>query len=206
MNINKYKVILWDFDGVIIDSDLIRVFGFKKVLDNYPENQVELLIDYHNRNGGLSRYVKFRYFFEKIRKESITDEKVNQLANLFSEIMKVKLVDSKLLINETIGFINSQFKLGKEMHIVSGSDQKELRGLCSQLGIDNFFISINGSPTPKTKLVENIIKNSNSSKSNYCLIGDAINDFDAAQQNEIKFYGYNNVSLKKLDGYINNFY
>lgn len=206
MSINKYKVILWDFDGVIIDSDLIRVFGFRKVLDNYPENQVELLIDYHNRNGGLSRYVKFRYFFEKIRNESISDEKVNQLANLFSEIMKEKLVDSKLLINDTIGFIKSQFKLGKEMHIVSGSDQKELRGLCSQLGIDIFFISINGSPTPKTKLVESIIKNSNISKSSYCLIGDAINDFDAAQQNEIKFYGYNNISLKKLDGYINDFY
>ena len=33
------------------------------------------------------------------------------------------------------------------------------------------------------------------------LIGDAINDYHAAQENLITFFGYNNLKLKKLDKY-----
>lgn len=64
--------IIWDFDGVIVESNHIREKGFRKVLESFPENQVEELLVFHNNNGGLSRYVKFRYFFENIRKEEIS--------------------------------------------------------------------------------------------------------------------------------------
>ena len=87
------------------------------------------------------------------------------------------------------------------MHIVSGSDGNELRELCKSLRLDHFFISIKGSPTPKTSLVKNIIENGYLSLSEYCLIGDAINDYDASKDNSIKFFGYNNLKLKNLDSY-----
>ena len=63
MILTSKKVILWDFDGVILDSDKIRVEGFKQSLKDYPSNQVQALLDYHHRNGGLSRYNKFKFFF-----------------------------------------------------------------------------------------------------------------------------------------------
>jgi len=87
------------------------------------------------------------------------------------------------------------------MHIVSGSDGNELRELCKSLKLDRFFISINGSPTPKTKLVSNIIENGYVVPSEYCLIGDAINDYDASVDNSIKFFCYDNQKLKNLDSY-----
>ena len=37
------------------------------------------------------------------------------------------------------------------------------------------------------------------------LIGDSINDFEAAKNNYIKFYGYNNLDLKKTHNYIVSF-
>ena len=61
------KIIFWDFDGVILNSNKVRDSGFEIVLKDFPKNQVELLLNYHRQNGGLSRYVKFRYFFEVIR-------------------------------------------------------------------------------------------------------------------------------------------
>ncbi len=74
------EVIFWDFDGVIIDSEKVRTAGFEKVLRDYPKEEVEQLIQYHKKNGGLSRYVKFRYFFEEIRKSPISDERVDELS------------------------------------------------------------------------------------------------------------------------------
>ncbi len=58
------KNILWDFDGVILDSMPIREYGFRKIFENYDISLVDKLINYHKRNGGLSRYVKIKYFYE----------------------------------------------------------------------------------------------------------------------------------------------
>ena len=202
MSPKKFKLILWDFDGVIIDSNEIREYGFNQVLKKYSTKQKQDLISFHRLNGGLSRYVKFRYFFEEILKKPISENEVNLLANQFSSIMRERLVDTSLLIPETIKYIEELFNLKKEMHIVSGSDNNELIELCSKINVDKYFKTISGSPTPKNELVNRIITRDNLKLSDICLIGDAVNDFDAAKTNGITFFGYNNTKLKNLDQYL----
>jgi len=205
MRPSDFEVILWDFDGVIIDSNSVREFGFREVLKEFDSEQVEQLIDFHNANGGWSRYVKFRYFYEEILKRQISESQVQELANSFSSIMVDRLPNPELLIQETVRFIQEMNSQGKEMHIVSGSDGNELRSLCEQLELSKYFLSINGSPTPKSALVKEIITGGKISKSKYCLIGDAVNDYDAANQNEIQFFGYNNNELENHGIYLKKF-
>ena len=204
-NLKAKKNIFWDFDGVLMDSMPVRNRGFELVLKDYPKDQVKKLMKFHLENGGLSRYVKFRYFFEEIRNEIISEVQVNIWASKFSEVMKRELLDKTLLIEDSCDFVKAN-KDNFEMHIVSGSDQKELRFLCKELGLSPFFLSINGSPTPKKKLVEYLIKQFNYKNEDAVLIGDSINDYEAAKNNDIEFFGYNNSSLRKLDaGYIEKF-
>ena len=40
----KYKIFLFDFDGVIIDSNNVREYGFKIVLNKYPDNKIQKLL------------------------------------------------------------------------------------------------------------------------------------------------------------------
>jgi beta-phosphoglucomutase-like phosphatase (HAD superfamily) len=61
-----YKNVIWDFDGVIIDSMPIRGQGFEEIFKDFAAVHVEELMRYHRANGGLSRFVKIRYFFEVI--------------------------------------------------------------------------------------------------------------------------------------------
>lgn len=202
MRLQKYRILLWDFDGVILDSMHIRDLGFEKVLSEYPPSQVSQLLKYHRANGGLSRYVKFRYFFEVIRGEQIDDAQVQQLAEKFSVIMRELLTDPSNLITDAVEFLKSNHK-STEMHVVSGSDQEELRFLCDRLGLAGYFHSINGSPTPKKELVRRLLTLNNDT---YALIGDSMNDYDAARANGIDFYGYNNKSLETVgEGYIRQF-
>jgi len=196
-NITEYKNILWDFDGVIMDSMPIRDRGFIEVLKSFPEEQVNELVAYHQKNGGLSRYVKFRYFYEQILKESITDEQVNDLALKFSEIMLSLLIDEALLIRDSVDFILSKGR-NFNMHIVSGSDGKELNHICKELNLSQYFISIHGSPTPKTQLVKELMEKHGYNKNETVLIGDSFNDYDAATKNGIHFIGYNNEELKSV--------
>lgn len=206
MKLNKYKYIIWDFDGVILNSDAIRELGFVETLNKFPKDQVNLLLNYHRDNGGLSRYNKFRYFYEKILDAEVSEERINELAKAFSEIMLSKLTDKKLLIQDSIKFIIEKHK-HLVMFVASGSDNKELNHLCKELGIAKYFKSINGSPTHKNEIVKTILKDhSNFSLVNFVLIGDSKNDFEAAQSNGIDFFGYNNLDLKNIsDHYINSF-
>lgn len=204
MNLTNYKAILWDFDGVLMNSMEVRDLGFVRVLADYPQEQVDALMDYHRKNGGLSRYVKFRYFFEQIRNEQITEDQVNAFAAKFSEIMLSLLLDEKLLIQDSLSFVKANHAQ-IPMHIVSGSDQTELRKICQHLEIDQYFRSIHGSPTPKKQLVKEVLEANKYSNSETVLIGDASNDYDAAVVNEIDFAGYNNPNLKSLGNYIDQF-
>lgn len=192
----KIKTIFWDFDGVIMDSMSVRDKGFEIVLKNYPQEQVALLMAYHRDNGGLSRYHKFRYFFEEIRGEIISDLDIKILADEFSIVMLGNLLDESLLIKDSFDFIKKNYSKFN-MHIVSGSDEVELRHICETLGLANYFISIHGSPTPKVELVKRIMSQKQYKKEESCLIGDSFNDLEAALENNISFYGYNNKSLKK---------
>lgn len=201
---DKFKTILWDFDGVIMDSMAVRDKGFEIVLQDYPQEQVSLLMDYHRKNGGLSRYNKFRYFFEEIRKETVTDAEIAILAENFSAVMLENLLDSSLLIEDSLSFIKDNY-LKYLMHIVSGSDGNELRYICEHLGLSNYFVSIHGSPCPKKQLVKELIEVNNYHKEDMVLIGDSVNDYDAAEFNSISFIGYNNVDLKIISSnYIDN--
>ena len=200
-----YKTIFWDYDGVIMDSMPVRTEGFRLLFSNYSASQVGKLIDYHLENGGLSRYVKIRYFFEKVLHQSISEDEVFEWAGKYSVLMLKQLKNPDKLIMQTIIFIEANHK-DYNFHIVSGSDGKELNEICKAISINQYFDSISGSPTPKKKLVKDIIA-ANKYSSNECiLIGDSKNDFEAAEANKIHFAGYNNESLQNLGNiYINSF-
>jgi HAD superfamily hydrolase (TIGR01549 family) len=195
------KNILFDFDGVILNSMPIRDFGFREIFKEFPQEKVEELIDFHRKNGGWSRFVKIEYFFKEILKEDVSQKRIIEFAEKFSKIMKEELTKKKYLIGETVEFIkNSKHNL----HIVSGSEQNELRFLCEKLEISKYFISIHGSPTPKGLLVKNLMKKHTYKKEETILIGDSINDYEASKENDIEFYGYNNEELKKFN-YLTNY-
>jgi phosphoglycolate phosphatase-like HAD superfamily hydrolase len=192
--LRKYEAVLWDFDGVLLDSNPVREIGFTATLQSFPSSEVQQLLEFHRANGGLSRYVKFRYFFEEIRNEPVSDEQISMWAQRFSGFVKSKLFSRELQIREPLDWIaGNHLKL--PMHIVSGSDQAELREICAEQGITHFFKDIFGSPEPKTLLVSKIIKENGYRAGQCVLVGDSINDYSAASENGLLFLPYNNPEL-----------
>ncbi|MFW6157342.1 MAG: HAD hydrolase-like protein [Balneolaceae bacterium] len=61
-------------------------------------------------------------------------------------------------------------------------------------------------PVPKQKLVDKVLEDNDYYHEHAILIGDSINDYEAAKVNKVKFFGYNNCSLfGKGEGYITSF-
>lgn len=198
------KNIIFDFDGVILDSMPIRTEGFKKIFEDYDNKKVEELISFHLINGGLSRFAKIKYFFEELLETSISEEEINFFADKYSKIMKENLINEKYLIRETVDFIKNNNNI--KMFIASGSEEKELRLINESLQLSKYFLGIFGSPKNKIDIVKSIIQDNKLNKNETILIGDSINDYDAAIKNDIRFFGYNNIKLKNIsDKYINTF-
>lgn len=198
------KNILWDFDGVILDSMKIKGDGFVELFKDYSQEKVKLLEKYHYENGGVSRFEKISYFYKEILHQEIDEDNILYCSGKFADIIGEKLFDKSNLINETIDFIKENYNK-YNFHIVSGAEHYELNKLCTHFGLIQYFKSIDGSPTKKDILVKNVIEENNYKKEATILIGDAITDYNASKVNEIEFYGYNNISLKTKGEYIKTF-
>ena len=197
------KNILWDFDGVILDSMPIRDYGFRKIFESYSVELVEEFIKYHRLNGGLSRFHKIKYFYNALLNKEISEKQIQYYAEQFTIIMKEQLTNKKYLIPDSVDFIKVNHR-NYNFHIVSGSEHYELNYLCEKLDLAEYFLSINGSPTPKNDLVKNLLEQEQYEKAETILIGDSINDYEAAKVNCIGFYGFNNITLSNYH-YIFNF-
>jgi phosphoglycolate phosphatase-like HAD superfamily hydrolase len=189
--------ILFDFDGVVLDSVPLKEKGFQLLFQDFSSDKVELLLNYHKDNGGISRFKKIRWFYEEVLNEKISEERVNELAEKFSNIVRPLLFNKNLLFEDTVSFIEGHYKK-YEMHVVSGAEERELRDLCDFLEISKYFVTITGSPTPKEKLIEKLQQKFKFKLENLCLIGDSFNDFEAAQNSNIVFFAYNNLTLQGI--------
>lgn len=198
------KNIIFDFDGVILDSVPIKTEAFRKLFDGFSKDSIEQLLEYHKQNGGISRYVKVKYFFEEILSQGISEDDTLRYADKYSELTKEELTNPKYLIDDTVAFIKQNYKK-YNVHVASGADENDLKYICEKLELTPYFLSINGSPTKKNDIVRNILEFRGYNKEETVLIGDSVNDYEAAKENGIEFYGFNNYSLEVNGRYIKNF-
>ena len=194
------STLIFDFDGVILDSNHIKEEGFRQLFIEYGEDKAQQIVQYHRDNGGLSRYHKIRYFFTEVLGRSVPDEEVERLANRFSAITMGLLKDRTLRIEDTLGYIESVHQK-KSVFIASASDEKDLLALCRYHGIEEWFKGIYGSPKSKESIVNDILEKGRA-VSDCVLIGDSFNDLNAAQANGVAFIGYNNPALSHNHPYI----
>ena len=183
----KYKNLVFDFDGVLVESNEIRFNGFRYLFKGFPKTQVEELVAYAKANGGVSRYEKIVYFFQKIRGETITEERVQNLAAQFSDIVWRDVVEAEP-VKGSVEFLEKNLpKLN--FALVSGSDQAELRMVCRERRIDHFFKIILGSPVKKKDNIARLLKDLGWRSEETVYIGDSSNDLEASEDNCIDFIG-----------------
>ena len=67
------KTLIFDFDGVIIDTASIKTEAFYKLFRKYGSNIAKKAKNYHLENEGISRFEKFEYIINKfLKKKNMT--------------------------------------------------------------------------------------------------------------------------------------
>ena len=187
-DISSYEFYFFDCDGVILDSNDIKSQVFEQILKrNFKQDHVEAFLSYHKGKGGVSRYIKFKYFFEHIVHQRNYEKKLEFLLQEFSVISRQKLHQAKL-IPFLIDFLNILKEKKKKMIVISGSDQDDLIEILNFHGLADFFYAIFGSPRTKKQILNEFKKHNNLKEINGVFFGDSLLDFQTSVEFNFDFY------------------
>jgi HAD superfamily hydrolase (TIGR01549 family) len=178
------KAIIFDFDGVILESCNIKTEAFRELFKDYPEH-VEEIVDYHLNHGGVSRYKKFSYFYENILKQTISDEELKRLGNQFSSLVleEVKRCDFVPGAQEFLKKCSKRISL----FIASGTPEQELRSIVKERGLESHFKGVYGTPATKTEIIKRILTNDGLNREEVIFVGDSETDYLAASKTGLHF-------------------
>lgn len=186
--ISKFDIYIFDCDGVVLDSNQLKIDAMQRALESTINNfdKVKICVDYFRNNFGRSRFHHIDVFIEKFLEldKAIENKVKKSILEEYSAQCKSLYLQSDI----TPGFIDFINQLSGKKYIASGSEQQELRDVFKARGLNVYFDEIYGSPTKKSDLVAGILKSDNSL--NAVMFGDAISDLEASQVNNIEFIAY----------------
>lgn len=184
MNVKQYKTLIFDCDGVILNSNKIKTQVFYEATKHFGHESAQALVNYHIQNGGISRYAKFQYFFTDILKQEIHQPTLNDLLTRFANGVKDGLMSCE--VAEGLAELRKKTEHARWL-VASGGDQFELREVFALRGLDRYFDGgIYGSPDTKEKILEREMKSLNINKPGLFL-GDSKYDLHAASQAGLDF-------------------
>ncbi len=185
------KAIIFDFDGVLVESVDIKTEAFRELFKNYPGEYLEKFVQYHLLNGGVSRFEKIKYFYREFLNKAVTQEELRKLCEEFSRLVVKKVIEAPYVPGAER--LLSLCQKAYDMFVVSGTPGNEMNFIVRERAMSHFFRGVYGSPSPKTQLVRKILKNCLLDPNETVMIGDSLTDFLAAKENRIRF-------LARVDG------
>ncbi len=180
------KAILFDFDGVIVESVNVKTEAFRELFADEAEH-LPAILSFHLANGGMSRFTKFEIIYRDILNRPLSVQKSKKLGDRFSELAKEKVVTSQN-VPGALDFIE-KYASSIPLFIASGTPHSELTEILSRRNLDSFFCEAHGTPRTKTEIIRDILKRHHMTPDQMPFIGDAINDYKAAVQAGLSFYG-----------------
>jgi len=178
------RAIIFDFDGVILDSAQLKVDAYVTIYaDEDPAKLRELVQHAH----GTTRRVKFAHYERALFGRAGDPETVERLSARYSQlvydaVLKCAFIEgAQSLLTAAAGQV--------DMHVVSGTPEEELRRVIEARDLVRFFQTIWGAPETKPVAFEAILRENGYTAASVVAIGDSMTECWAAEQLGIPFLG-----------------
>ena len=195
------QCVVFDCDGVLIDSVPVKTRAFGRLAEPYGEDARERFVQYHLEHGGVSRFKKFAWFFDNIIGRTITEQESQEWGERFAALSldEVRRCDLITGAEDVLHTWHGRIPL----YVCSGAPGAEQTAVLQEKGLAQYFKAICGAPPAKTELLGQILQYWGHNPAQTLMVGDATTDRDAATLVGTLFYGVGN-SLK-ADGEQGNF-
>jgi len=183
--VKNYKIIFWDFDGVIKESNEVKVEAYGKLFEPFGEKIRNSIIQQAKMNEGMSRFVKIPLYFEKYLGRTLDKLEIKSYCDQYSEMTKMAVLDTNW-VDGVMEYIKANYDK-QNFYIVTGTSQDDIDWIVDKLSIRNMFKGVYGSPENKKDILLKIINHYHYYKNMFLMIGDSLTDYKAACDTGIDF-------------------
>jgi phosphoglycolate phosphatase len=179
--------ILFDFDGVIVDSARLKTQAYAKIYADEDPAKVAQAMRHQQLNGGITRRATLAHFERSFFGRSGDADSVERLAIRYSKIVFDPVVacpfiaGAQTLLSRAMGRV--------DMYLISGTPHEELLEIVRARGLGRFFKSMHGAPTGKPEAFKRILEKGRYQPEQTLAVGDSITEYDAAVGLGIPFLG-----------------
>ena len=193
--LSKASVVFWDFDGVIKESTSIKSLAYEQMFSEYGSKILERVMEHHNKNGGVSRDLKFPFYFNEFVGIKLSSQDIEDRCNEYSRLVVQKVIDAPWVAG-ILDYLNSN-SFHQRFVLITGTPYVEIIEILTALDIIDCFQTVYGSPTTKIKALNQEIQ-SDTDVSKCLFIGDTLTDYEAASAFEVPFLLRETEDNKKL--------
>ena len=179
------KAIIFDFDGVIVESVQVKTDAFAEIYHPYGQDVMQKVIKHHEAHGGISRFEKFKLYHKEFLGIDLTKQKIEKMSKKFSNLVLEKVISAPY-VKGSYEFI-SKHNHNYDFFISSATPKDEILKIVKARGLLKFFKGVYGSPKKKDEHVQQILNRKNYKEYEVVFIGDAHSDRNAAKVNNIEF-------------------
>lgn len=185
MTATRLKVIILDFDGVVVESNEIKTEAFRRIFSRFPEH-ADAMMAFHHANAWASRFMKIDHLLNERLGRADDRELRQELATEFSETVAEQLV--------TVPFVTgaesflSEFSERVPLYVASVTPQADLDATVASRGLGRFFRGVYGYPPwTKAHAIRDVLEREKCDPGEAALIGDAPGDMQAATECGVEF-------------------
>lgn len=133
LSILKFNHCVFDFDGVIVDSEKKKFKDMRSVLKKY---------DIFLKDDDFSKFVgkKRGFFLRENFSHLLNDTDINEIMKNIHELDTSD--DSLILVEDFMNFLNILYDHKIVMHIATGSSKKFVLNILNKFGIKKYFSNI----------------------------------------------------------------
>ncbi|MDW7745588.1 HAD family hydrolase [Halomonas sp.] len=181
------SALVFDFDGVILDSAILKRQAFADLYDDEPEGNRRAVVAYLNRRGGQPREVKFRHIEGQILGRDAGTQRIQELCRRFKAHVEQRLLEAPA-IPGALEFLE-RWQGVCPLYLLSATPELELRTITARRGLDRYFVEVIGAPPDKVNGLRNLLARRGHVPADTVMIGDSYNDYRAARSNGTAFIG-----------------
>lgn len=185
MNLSAADFVIFDCDGVLIDSNKLKGQAFLEVIKSESSDDRSAFSAYHKQHGGISRNSKFTWFYRDYLRRTNWQKEVEEGLKKFKSEMESSLLEASLVpgIQEFLQYLNA---MKKKCIVISAGADDELISILKQKGLISCFLEVLGNSNNKFQHIERLLEKKVINGAGI-YFGDSLADYEAAKKFDLEF-------------------
>ncbi len=176
--------VVFDFDGVILESAEIKTEAFLELFSGHPEHR-DAILRHHYEHLGVSRFEKFAWIYRHLLGRELDEAEARRLGEAYSALVLERVLACPPVPGafELLADLRGRLRA----FVASGTPQAELERIVELRGLAALFDEVRGAPETKEAIVRDLLRRYRLAPAAVLMVGDGLSDYRAAAATGVRF-------------------